>query len=165
MTDKEILRLVCYDNKDKVVFPISRSAAKNSNFILNYIENIQEKKDGVIKLDLDSKILKAVAIYLEHFKEEDKQSIKLKILGDKGLEEQFSQFEVKFIKDYDLDVVVDIINAAEDLQIPGLHNLACARIAEYMMFTPDDEILKEFKITCNIPEQDYNEIMRNNKKE
>jgi len=163
MNDVESLKLVCYENKDKVEFPISKSAAINSNFISNYLDNCQMTKNLTIKLNVDSKILKSVGNYLEHFKDEDNKGKRLHILSEDGISTQFSKWEVDFIRDYELDFVIDLINAAEELDIPGLHNLACARIAEYMMLNSDEDIEKEFKITCNIPEEDHNRITEKQK--
>ena len=162
--ENETMKLICHENKDMTEFIISKSAAINSGFITNYINTCWiKKKSHAVELNVDSKTLKAIGTYLEHFKDEDCNSKTVHVMDDKdkrGIESQFTSWEVKFIRDYELDFVVDLINAAEDHAIPSLHNLACARIAEFMMLNSDEDIEKEFKITCNINEKDYEDVMK-----
>jgi len=70
----------------------------------------------------------------------------------------FDKWDLVFIEKLEFETIFDLINASEMMGITRLHDLTCAKIAEFMKNKSPDEISKTFTIECHIPEDEYNKL-------
>jgi S-phase kinase-associated protein 1 len=139
---------------------ISELACENSTVLSKLIKEKNPKLDFK---EINYETLEIVIIYLEHYKNKKLGDNQIVPLNDKPYTEAFEDFERNLIEDKSFEIIFDLANAAEILGIESLHNLSCAKIADFMKGKTTEEISKTFTIECLIPEDAYNAINANQK--
>jgi S-phase kinase-associated protein 1 len=81
-------------------------------------------------------------------------------LKNANLIEVVDQWDNDFILAIDLDANLDLINAANFMDIKGLLELACARIATVMIREPVEEVWRIFNIECDMTEEEKAEYAK-----
>ncbi len=149
------IELISYEGTVK---KISKDAIKNSKYLTEELDKEGATNSIVVK-EITAKILERVCEYLNHYRDEKIDDKDIEPIPDEGgLKVLFDEWDLKFIQDLELETVFDLINASEILGIEKLHNLTCAKIAEFMKNKSPDEIAKTFTIECHIPEDEYNKL-------
>ena len=106
--------------------------------------------------------------YLDNYA--DKEFTKLPTqLESTKLEDELEEWNFKFLTDLSFEQTFNLINAAEYIQLPHLHDLACVKIAAFMKDKEPDDVNKEFTIECQLTSDeaknlglDVNEEHQNN---
>lgn len=149
MTDTRCVRLM---SKDQQEFKVARTAACMSKFIENMLDET-DSSEPIPLLNVDSKTLAKVIQYCEYKK--DKQACKLeKPLKSTDLSEAVCDFCAEYIR-IDNGEVLEILMAANYLDICPLLELASGQIASQIKNKKPEEIRKEFNIVNDFtPEEE-----------
>ncbi len=122
---KETITLTCEDKKIEVPLEV----LKKSIILKNMIEDTSQ--DGEINIpNINFKTLQLVIKYCEEYKDKTHSEIKQPLEGKDLLANGATEWDVKFIDSIDkMDDLIDLIVAANFLDIEGLLALGCAKIA------------------------------------
>ena len=144
-------------SSDKQDFTVPIDVAKESKTIQTMLENLQIENDEEEEIqetlplpDIRGVILRKVLDWCEHYvgqpKSESEDYLRDGCLGmPKGKRiREYSEWEKEFINVGSKSVIYEIILAAKYLQIPGLFDMACMRIAMYFKGKTTEEMIKEF---------------------
>lgn len=91
-------------------------------------------------------ILKKVLEYCEHYWNSTPKEIKKPLISKELCENGVEEWDAKFIELDKMDDLIDLIVAANFLDIEGLVNLGCAKIATYIKGKSVEEIWDVFGI-------------------
>ena len=87
-------------------------------------------KEGEINIpNIEMKIMKKVLEYCEHYKNINSSDLKKPLEGKDLLKNGASEWDVSFIDMKEVDDLIDLVVAANFLDIEGLLNLGCAKVA------------------------------------
>jgi hypothetical protein len=139
--------LISSDGKS---FKLTKDQASESKYL-------RDQKETEIKLEFNSAVLEKVQEYLQQFDKLNKYEIPQVL--DKSLTEEVGPDNAKFIENiHDWEVVFNLINCALILELPHLHDLACARIANFMKNKSPEDVQKEFTIECQLTADEAKEL-------
>jgi hypothetical protein len=133
------------------IVEFSESLVKLSEFLQ---EKIKEKSPII---DLPQNVLLKVKEYLENIDEAKKTQIP-KTLEKPILKENVGEWNAQFIDVNDFEIVFNLINAGLIFKLDHLHDLACAKIAQFMKDNSPEEVQKEFTIECQITSEEAKEL-------
>jgi hypothetical protein len=140
---------------------IKTSDAKNVEFseeLVKLSEFLQEKKKECSPvIDFPENVLIKVKEYLENIDEAKKTAIP-KTLEKPTLKENVGEWNGTFIDINDFEIVFNLINAGLIFKLDHLHDLACAKIAQFMKDNSPDDVQKEFTIECQITSEEAKEL-------
>ena len=108
-------------------------------------DNDDQEIDEIPLTMINTQTLNAVVEYCTHFKfEKTKTDIPFPITSNRPSEFIKDQWEAKFITQFNLDQVIQLLQAANFLNIPPLFELCCATIASEFKSRNFDEVKKRF---------------------
>jgi S-phase kinase-associated protein 1 len=148
-SEENFITLVCSDGKK---FQVDRRIVERSELIMHTLENFT--KTEIILEEIQGPILEKIIDYLKHYFDIKPKEI-IRPLPCPNLELYIDEWDFKFIN-VDLDIVIEIANAANFMGIIPLSYLAGAKIATYMMGTTE-EIRKNFGIECDLTPEELKE--------
>ena len=113
-------------------------------------------KDGDIPIpNISLPILKKVIEYCTHYKSSNPKEIKKPLISKDLKENGVEEWDLKFIEMEKVDDLIDLIVAANFLDIEGLINLGCAKIASMIKGKSVEEIREIFGIVNDFtPEEE-----------
>ncbi len=152
------IKIVC---KDGNKLEIDTQSAKKSVLLNNIIQDYDLNDD--IPININSDILKIIFVYLEHYKDSEPEIIP-KPLPSGNLESFTDKWDVDFI-DLDKSVVLNLIVAANFMDIKSLLELSCAKIASIMKSMDPETIKKEFDIPEDMTEEEQKKLEEEEMKE
>ena len=158
MDNQNDLVLTSYEGK---ICEIPKQAAINSTYLTEEIKKLTENNNTIVLKEISFEVLEKVCEFLSYYKAHKIDDKDIEPIPDEGLKKLFDEWDLKFVDTLELEIVFDLINAAEMLGITKLHDLTCAKIAEFMKNKSPDEISKTFTIECHIPEDEYNKLQAN----
>uniref|UniRef100_A0A0E0AMX7 SKP1-like protein n=1 Tax=Oryza glumipatula TaxID=40148 RepID=A0A0E0AMX7_9ORYZ len=82
--------------------------------------------------------------------------------ADDADEEDLKEWDEDFVDELDQDALFDVIAAANYLDIDGLLDLTCKRVADTIKGKTPEEIRKEFNIVNDLSKEEEEEIRREN---
>ena len=135
-------------------FMIDKKAAKRSGLLKERIE--ADEKFKKINLKIDSKILKLIIEFLEHYKDSEPQ-LPQKPLKDSNVWQYLDEWSQKFFSKLNLEDIISLINASNYMDIGCLMHICLAIIASSMIDHPVDEVQKAFGIENDLTEEEMNE--------
>jgi hypothetical protein len=68
------------------------------------------------------------------------------------------QWDVDFISNVSYELAFHLINAAVQLELENLHDLACCRIAAFMKGKTVEQVNNEFTIECQLTQEEAKEL-------
>ena len=137
-------------------FMIDKKAAKRSGLLKECIEADENfKKMNLI--EVDSKILKLIIEFLEHYKDSEPQ-LPQKPLKDSNVWQYLDEWSKKFFSKLNLEDIISLINASNYMDIESLIQICCAIIASNMIDHPVDEVQNVFGIENNLTEEEMEEL-------
>ena len=140
---------------DNVQLEIDSKSASRSLFIKSQIGNYNKSK-GIKLKEVNSNTLEKILEYLKHYK--DKEPIQLpKPLPTINLNEIIEEWDVNFINEMDTNTIIDLINAANYLEIQSLVDLGCAYIVSLFKGRNADEMREMFDIDFDLSDEQINE--------
>jgi hypothetical protein len=131
--------LISTDGKS---FKLTKNQAAESRFLSEY-------ESSEVKLEFTSAVLEKVQEYLQDY---DKLiQVDIPQVLEKSLTEEVGPDNAKFIENiHDWEIVFNLINCALILELPHLHDLACARVANFMKNKSPEDVQKEFTVECQL---------------
>ena len=147
------IKLKSAENKK---FIIDKKAAKKSGLLKNCIED-DEKFKKINLIEIDSKILKLIVEFLEHYKDSEPQ-LPPTPLTDSNIMQYLDEWSKKFFSKLNLEDIISLINASNYMDIESLIQICCGILASNMVDKPVDEIEKTFGIEYDLTEEEMKEF-------
>ena len=140
--DSNIRKLKSDDNQ---IFEIETESLKLSAFLSNLILDFPDEEDEIPINGVNGKYLKLIVDFLNHYKTEEIKEIPKPLpTGDLSL--YIPQWDYNYINNLSLEETIELLNAAQILDINDLINLASAKIGSEMLNGTVEEVLDKFTI-------------------
>ena len=137
-------------------FIIDKKAAKRSGLLKNCIEDDENFKELNL-IDVDSKFLKIIIEFLEHYKDSEPK-LPQKPLKDSNVMQYLDEWSKKFFSKLNLEDIISLINASNYMDIKSLIKICSAIIASSMIDLPIEEVEKIFGIESDLTEEEMKEF-------
>ena len=148
-------------SSDSKTFELSAKAAKLSKLIK---ESIQGNTEDIVEFHVNNvkgEVLKKVVEYLEHYKDEEPKKIE-RPLPSANFKECVCEWDFNY-SDISLDIIFEIILAANYLDIPPLLELTSAKVASILKGKTTEEIREIVGINNNFTPEEEQQIIEENK--
>ncbi len=132
-------------------FKISEKAAKRAKVFNDLLEDYGKNEN--IPLEINSETLESVIKYLEHYENQEPKNIE-KPLKSGDLTKVLDTWDYEFISKFSLEKSVDLVNAANYINLDSLLQLSLCRIASEMVDQPIEEVQKKFGIESDMTEEE-----------
>ena len=146
---------VVLTSADNQKIQLDFKSAERSHLLKGLLADYEESKEIPLP-DIKYNILKKVVEYLTYYKDKEPSQIP-KPLPSANLNEFINEWDVNFINSMELDDLFDLINAANDMKINSLLELACAKMSSLMKGKSAQEIRAMFNIECDLTEDELKE--------
>eukprot|EP01057_Protomagalhaensia_wolfi_P006329 Protomagalhaensia_wolfi_Nauph_80__6328@NODE_986_length_1828_cov_265_116266_g744_i0_p2_GENE_NODE_986_length_1828_cov_265_116266_g744_i0NODE_986_length_1828_cov_265_116266_g744_i0_p2_ORF_typecomplete_len167_score48_58Skp1/PF01466_19/2_1e03Skp1/PF01466_19/1_1e24Skp1_POZ/PF03931_15/1_2e13DUF3342/PF11822_8/0_022BetaCasp/PF10996_8/0_1_NODE_986_length_1828_cov_265_116266_g744_i0109609 len=150
---------VTLKSKDDKKFEISREAARLSGTLSSIMAKGDPNSD--IPVSVDSPVLEKIIEYLNNYKNRSPEDIP-KPLPASPLAELIPEWDAKYIA-MEQTMIFELILGANYLDIPGLLDLCCAKVASEIRNKSVDEIRKVFGIENDFTPEEEAQIREENK--
>ncbi|KAL0538592.1 hypothetical protein IC582_022740 [Cucumis melo] len=146
------MRTVNLRSSENEIFKVSEEVAKQSVVVRNFLEEDNSNGDEItIPLpNISGKLLGMVIEWIAMHVEE------------KLAEEDLHAWKTKFMEDLDLDLLFELIMAANYLEVTDLFHATCQCVADKISGKSPEEIRKIFNITNDFTPEEEAEIRRQN---
>lgn len=144
--------------KDEISTKVSRDVMTQSLFIKDLLEDQEEQQ--VHLPGVDSKILEKVIAYLTHHK--DNKATELEKPLKNKLEDSISKWDKEFLE-MDQPTLLEVIMAANYLNIKDLLELTCAKVADMIKGKTPQQIRDMFGIENDFTPEEEEKIREENK--
>ena len=134
-----------FKSEDEQKFEIEVESLKLSKFLNDLIIDFPDENDEITINEVNGKNLKLITDFLNHYKDGNIKEIP-KPLPSGDLQLYLDEWDYNFIKPLSLEECIDLLNAAQALDINDLINLVSAKIASEMLIGTVDEVLEKFRI-------------------
>ena len=152
MAENTLITLKSSEDKQ---FKISEKAAKRAKVFNDLLEDYGKNEN--IPLEINSETLESVIKYLEHYENQEPKNIE-KPLKSGDLTKVLDTWDYEFISKFSLEKSVDLVNAANYINLDSLLQLSLCRIASEMVDQPIEEVQKKFGIESDMTEEEKKEI-------
>ena len=143
--------------KDGKVFEAEEKCLKNSNFFKGLMNDFPDNDVELEVNQVSSPILSKVIEYLKHYETEKPKEIP-RPLTNGDLKQILSKWDYDFIVPMSIEEVIELINAANYLDIIDLVYLAAARLASEMINCGVEEARAKLGIIPDMNEEEIKEI-------
>ena len=152
-------KLITLVSSDGEKMQISAKAAQRSQLVKGIIEDYPD--DAEVPLNnVKSGILKKIKEYLEHYQDSDPKEIE-RPLASQNYQDCVEPWDYEFIN-VDLDLIFEIILAANYMDIKPLLELASSKIASIIKGKTPEEIRKTFNIQNDFTPEEEQQIRDEN---
>ena len=151
--------MIKYKEKKKIKwiqFEVEEKYLQNSKFLMGLMEDFKDSDEELNINDVTGATLTKVIEYLKHYETEKPKEIP-KPLPNSDLKPILLEWDYNYISGLKLEEVIDLINAANFLDIPDLVNLASVRIASEMTNCSIEEARAKFGILPDMSEDEMKE--------
>ena len=152
MDDNSLKKIISKEGEE---FFLDVKSLELSKFLKDFNNDFPDK--DIPLNEVDSKSLKKIIEYLKHYTDEKPKEIP-KPLSSGDLKPVLSEFDYNFITSVSFPDCVPLVNAANYLDIPGLCDLVCARLASEMLNCEVEEAREKFSIECDMTPEEVEEI-------
>ena len=152
MDDNSLKKIISKEGKE---FFLDVKSLELSKFLKDFNNDFPDK--DIPLNEVDSKTLEKIIEYLKHYTGDEKPKEIPKPLSSGDLKPILSEFDYKFISSVSLQDCVELVNAANYLDIPGLCDLICARLASEMLNCEVEEARTKFGIECDMTPEEVEE--------
>ena len=152
--------IVKIKSRNGKVYEINEQCLEMSEFLKNLASGLTNQEEELYIKEIDDKYLEKIIEYLKHYQYEKPKEIP-KPLPSADLKAILSEWDYEFIMTFTLEECIDLVNAANELDINELVNLCSARMAYEMINCPIDEAREKFGVKADdlteeeIREMDY----------
>lgn len=151
---------ICLVSEDKQEFTISIEAAKGSQHLAHCITGCDASKPFPLPV-IKSSILSLVVEYLVQYR--DSKPVEMpKPLPGKPFRDLVTEWEYKYTSQ-ELPIIFELILAANYLDIPGLLDLCCAKVASEIRGRSVEEIRSIFQIENDFTPEEEQQIRDENR--
>jgi S-phase kinase-associated protein 1 len=156
MEGSKIITLVSSDGEK---YQISEKAARRSQLIKGIIDDYPDDPEVPLH-NVKSHILQKIIAYLENFKDSEPREIE-RPLPSNNFNECVDSWDFQFI-DLELDIIFEIILAANYMDIKPLMELASAKVASIIKGKSPEDIRKTFNIQNDFTPEEEAQIREEN---
>lgn len=150
--------LVCDGEK----LSVDLDVVNKSTILKNMIEDTG--KDGDIPIpNIQLPILKKIIEFCEHYKSSNPKEIRKPLVSNKLTENNVDEWDANFIEMEKVDDIIDLVIAANFLDIESLVALGCAKIATFIKGKSVEEIRDVFGIQNDFTPQEEQQLREENK--
>jgi len=148
---------------DNIIKEVDSNILMKSKLLDNLLKDFN-KEELFFLPDVDSKYLELVIKYLEHYKDFEPKEVPKPF--PERTDEEFmkgilnDQWTYDYLTNQTLEELINLLNAADYLQIEGLINIIAAKLAHEMCNCEVEEARKKFGIECDMTEEEIAEIDR-----
>ena len=149
-------------SSDNIIKEVDKSLLMKSKLLKGLIEDYQGDEEEIPLNEVDSKNLDLILQYLEHYKNEDPKEIPKPF--PERTDDEFlkgilnDEWTFNYLQNISLEGLINLVNAANYLQIDGLINIIAAKLAHEMCNCEVEEARKKFGIECDMTEEEIAEI-------
>jgi S-phase kinase-associated protein 1 len=146
---------------DNIIKEVDSNILMKSKLLDNLLKDFNEEELFSLP-DVDSKYLELVIKYLEHYKDFEPKEVPKPF--PERTDEEFmkgilnDQWTYDYLTNQTLDELINLVNAADYLQIDGLINIIAAKLAHEKSNCTVEEARKKFGIECDMTEEEIAEI-------
>ena len=141
------------------IFEVNDKILSLSKFLKDMIDNNREIDKEITINQVNAKNLEKVIEYLKYHEKEKPKAIP-KPIPNNDLKSILSEWDYNFINPLSIEEAIDLINAANFLDIGDLMDLIEAKLAVEMMTGSVEEVREKFGIKPNLIEEDLEEYDR-----
>lgn len=132
---------------------ISKDLIGYSNYLKSRIN------ENPIKIEISHSIFSKVIEYLQILHKYGQIEIPEPLPDKVEFKEIFKISEYpEFIEGLEFEIIFELINAGALLELNGLHDLACAKIAHFMKGKSPEEVNQFFTIECQLTNDEAKEL-------
>ena len=148
---------------DNIIKEVDSNILMKSKLLYGLLEDSEEEELFSLP-DVNSKYLELVIKYLEHYKDFEPKEVPKPF--PERTDEEFmkgilnDQWTYDYLTNLTLEELINLVNAADYLQIEGLINIIAAKLAHEMCNCEVEEARKKFGIECDMTEEEIAEIDR-----
>ena len=148
---------------DNIIKEVDSNILMKSKLLDNLLKDFNEEELFSLP-DVDSKYLELVIKYLEHYKDFEPKEVPKPF--PERTDEEFmkgilnDQWTYDYLTNQTLEELINLVNAADYLQIEGLINIIAAKLAHEMCNCEVEEARKKFGIEYDMTEEEIAEIDR-----
>ena len=157
--ESQKVQLKSSDNK---IFEVPVDILKKAKLISELLDEASEGKEIIFLREVDSFCLEKTIKYLEHYKDFDPKEIPKPF--PERTDDAFlrgilnDDWTFDFLQQTSLEDLINLVNAANYLQIDGLINIIAAKLAHEMCNCEIEEARRKFGIECDMTEEEIAEI-------
>ena len=152
-------KMITLVSSDGEKMQVTAKAAQRSQLVKGIIEDYQD--DAEVPLNnVKSNILKKIKEYLDHYQDSDPKEIE-RPLASQNYQECVDAWDYEFIN-VDLDLIFEIILAANYMDIKPLLELASSKVASIIKGKTPEEIRKTFNIQNDFTPEEEQQIREEN---
>ena len=149
-------------SSDNIIKEVDKSLLMKSKLLKGLIEDYQGDEEDIPLNEVDSKNLDLILQYLEHYKNDEPKEIPKPF--PERTDDEFlkgilnDEWTFNYLQNISLEGLINLVNAANYLQIDGLINIIAAKLAHEMCNCEVEEARKKFGIECDMTEEEIAEI-------
>ena len=154
MDEANVRKLKSSDGK---IFEVNEKILSTSKFFKDLINDYPQPDQEITINQVDGKNLEKIIEYLKHYETEKPKEIP-KPLPNNDLKSILSEWDYNFINPLSIADLIDLINAANFLDIGDLVALTAAKLAAEMLTGTIEEVREKFGIKCDMTEEEIAEV-------
>ena len=154
MDEANVRKLKSSDGK---TFEVNEKILSTSKFFKDLINDYPQPDQEITINQVDGKNIEKIIEYLKHYESEKPKEIP-KPLPNNDLKSILSEWDYNFINPLSIADLIDLINAANFLDIGDLVALTAAKLAAEMLTGSIEEVRDKFGIKCDMTEEEIAEV-------
>ena len=154
-------KIVKLKSKDNQIYEVSIDLLEKAKLISGIVEDASDEDDTIFLREIDEINLIRIIDYLVHYQKEEPKEIPKPFperTDDAFLRSILNDdWTFDFLQNMTLDEGINLINAANYLEINGLINILAAKLAHEMCNCDTEEARRKFGIECDMTEEEIAE--------
>ena len=154
-------KIVKLKTKDNQIYEVSIDLLEKAKLISGIVEDASDEDDTIFLREIDEINLIRIIDYLVHYQKEEPKEIPKPFperTDDAFLRSILNDdWTFDFLQNMTLDEGINLINAANYLEINGLINILAAKLAHEMCNCDTEEARRKFGIECDMTEEELAE--------
>ena len=154
-------KIVKLKSKDNQIYEVSIDFLEKAKLISGIVEDSSDEDDTIFLREIDDINLIRIIDYLVHYKKEEPKEIPKPFperTDDAFLRSILNDdWTFDYIQNMTLEEAINLVNAADYLQIDGLINILTAKLSHEMCNCEVEEARRKFGIECDMTEEEIAE--------
>ena len=154
-------RIVKLKSKDNQIYEVSIDLLEKAKLISGIVEDASDEDDTIFLREIDEINLIRIIDYLVHYQKEEPKEIPKPYperTDDAFLRSILNDdWTFDYIQNMTLEEAIDLVNAANYLEIGGLISILAAKLAHEMCNCEVEEARRKFGIECDMTEEEIAE--------
>ena len=154
-------KIVKLKSKDNQIYEVSIDLLEKAKLISGIVEDASDEDDTIFLREIDEINLIRIIDYLVHYQKEEPKEIPKPYperTDDAFLRSILNDdWTFDFLQNMTLEESINLVNAADYLQIDGLIKILAAKLAHEMCNCEVEEARRKFGIECDMTEEEIAE--------